>query len=169
MAHGTRIPVVLLVLGSWFWAGCESSSPTMPSAPPVGTIELATNSRNGATLLVSQCDDEGFVRPCTRDLDMTFSVVLNTGVARALVRPEFYTASGRLCGATKTAVVSLTAGTYTTLTASSVFLFSATSGNVGFHCKRREWSRTCGWVDSKGQVSELLTQDFLRTYTFANP
>jgi hypothetical protein len=122
--------------------------------------------------VVSQCFDEGNLKPCTRDLHMAFSVVLNIGVDRALVRPEFYTATGRLCGATKTEVVSLSAGTPATLPASSVFLGlqgSATSPECEFPLQSTRMVAHLWRVDSRGEVDVLLTQEFSKTFTFTNP
>ena len=48
--------------------------------------------------------------PCTRDLQMTFSVVLNRDVDHAVVSTLFYTATGRLCAGVGTGTVALTAG-----------------------------------------------------------
>jgi hypothetical protein len=53
-----------------------------------------------------------------RDLQTTFSLVLNRDVARAIVSTQFYTTTGRLCAAANTQVASLSAGTPLALTAS---------------------------------------------------
>lgn len=172
MTNDTRVPVALLMLASGLLAGCGSSSPSMPSpALPVGTIELTTSNPDGSALVVTQCLDEGNLFPCTRDIHMTFSVVLSRGVDRALVRPEFYTAGGRLCGATQTTVVSLTAGTPATLTASTVYLGlqgSSTPPECGLPLQTTRMIAHLWQINSNGQVDDLLTQEFSKAYTFTN-
>jgi hypothetical protein len=172
MPHSTRIPIVLFVLTGGLLAGCSSSAPTMPSASPMGSLELTTDSPDGAALVVTQCYEEGGLFPCTLDLHMRFSVVLNTGVDRALVQTNFYLASGRLCGATKTEMVSLTPGTPATLTASSVFLGlqgNATPAECGFPLQTTRIVAQLWRVRNTGQDDVLLTQQFFRTYTFVTP
>jgi len=173
MAKGSPIGAVLLLLAGGWLTGCGSPSPSMPSpGPAVGTIELTTSSPDGSSLVVTQCLEEGDLFPCTRDLHMTFSVVLNRGVDRALVQPQFFTDSGRLCGATQTAMVSLTAGTPATLTASSVYLVlqgSSTSPECLVPLQTTRLVAHLYQVNSSGEVAELLTQEFAKAYNFINP
>src|SRR5205823_5988064 len=106
-------------------AGYGSLSPSTPSPVPptaLGRIELTTNRPDGATLMVNPCPGEENPTPCTSDLQMTFSVVLNRDIDRARVWTEFYTATGQSCGDASTVFVSLKAGTPVTLAASSIYL-----------------------------------------------
>ena len=166
------IPAVLLTLASGFLAGCESSAPTTPSPPPpAGMVELTTNRPDGAILLVNPCvDEEGNLDSCTRDLQMTISVVLNRDVDRAVVNVQFYTATGRLCAAGNTAVVPLTAGTPVRLTASSVYVFfqgNATSPECGLPLQTTRM--VAQLLQERISPSVLLTQEFSNAYTFTNP
>ncbi len=170
MTNRTR-SVALSMLASGFLAGCESSAPTTPSLPPpAGMVELTTNRPDGAMLVVNPCvDEEGNRDSCTRDLQMTISVVLNRDVDRAMVRVEFYTATGRLCAAGNTAVVPLTAGTPARLTASSVYVFfqgsNVTLCGLPFQTTRMVAQLT----QERVSPSALLTQEFSNAYTFTNP
>jgi hypothetical protein len=125
MTNGTRIPVALVLLASGLLAGCGSSSPfdALAIASRRGGRAYA-NHPAGATLTVNLCvEPENEPWPCTRDLQLTFSVVLNRDLDRARVSTQFYTTSGHLCAATTTESVSVTAGTPATFTASSVYLW----------------------------------------------
>ena len=174
MINGMRLQVALLALASGLMAGCGASSPSTPSVlPPTGTIELAATSRpDGATLGVNVCvEPENEPWPCTRDLQMTYSVVLNRDLDRARIFTQFYTTTGQLCAATNTELGLLTAGTPVTLTASSVFLSlqgSSTSPECALPLRT---TRMVAHLNQDGgpAAGDLLTQEFARAYTFVNP
>jgi hypothetical protein len=172
MINRTRRPVALLLLASGLLAGCEASAPSTPSPPPpAGTVGLTTSRPDGAALVVNPCTSkEGDTSPCTRDLQMTFSVVLNRDVDRAGVWTEFYTTTGHLCAAANTSLLSLTAGTAATLTATSVYLSlqgSSTSPECGLPV---ETTRMVAHLWAEGvSTGDLLRQEFSKAYNFTNP
>lgn len=170
MTYGARILGALSMIASGLMSGCESF-PLAPSlAPPAGVLELTTSRPAGATLVVNPCPAEGDVFSCTRDLQMTFSVVLNRDVDRAIVWTEFYTPAGLLCAAANTEIVALTSGTPITLTASSVYLSlqgSSTSPECGLPVHT---TRMVAHLHQDGGPSgDLLKQEFTKGYTFTNP
>ncbi len=168
MTNGTRIPVALLMLASGLLAGCEAASPSTPSLPPpAGMIELTTNRPDGATLVVNPCaDEEGNLFPCTRDLQMTFSVVLNRDVDSASVGTKFYTATGQFCAVTNTPV-SLTAATPVTLTVSPVYmLLRGITTECGLPLQT---TRIVTHLYRTNGSGDLLTQEFPNAYTFTEP
>ena len=166
----TRISVALLILASGLPAGCGASSPWTPSLLPLaGTIALTTNHPDGATLVVNPCLEEGDWFPCSRDLQMTFSVVLNRDISRAIVSSQFYTATGRLCAAANTQIASLSAGTPIALTAPAVYApLPGTSPECGLPLQT---TRIVAHLNQDGgpAVGDLLTQEFTKAYIFVNP
>lgn len=136
--------------------------------PPQGRVELTTNRADGATLVVNPCPGEENTIPCTGDLQMTFSVVLNRDIDRARVWTEFYTPAGRLCGGASTAFVSLTAGTPVTLTASSVYLSfqGAPTAQCGLPVQT---TRMVAHLYDWASPNDVLTQEFSKAYTFMIP
>lgn len=171
MANRSRI--ALLMLASALLVGCGSASPATPSPPPAqGTIELMTSRPDGSALVVTECLEEGDVFPCTRDLDVQFSVVLDRDIDRALLRAEFYNAGGRICGATSTNAGQpsrLTAGTPTTFTASVVFMGlqgSSTATDCAAPMRTTRMVARLWQSDSSGVIHELFTRDFSRGYNF---
>ena len=167
---GARIVVALLMVASGWLTAC-GSFPLAPSLPsPAGGLELTTNRAAGATLVVNPCPADGDVFPCTRDLQLTFSVVLNRDVNRAIVSTQFYTPAGVLCAAANTEIVPLTSGTPATLTASTVYLSlqgSLTSPECALpvHTTRMVAHLT----QENGPAGDLLTQQFSTAYTFTRP
>ena len=179
MTNATGIGIVLLMLASGLLAGCGSSSPLTPSpvsqtppattpSTPQGRIELTTNRPDGATLLVKPCPGEANPIPCTDDLQMTFSVVLNRDIDRARVWTEFYSTTGRLCGGASTAFVSLTAGTPVTLTATSVSL-SFLGGETSQCGLPVQTTRMVAHLWDWASPGDVLTHEFSKAYTFTNP
>jgi hypothetical protein len=172
VTKGTRIAALRLMLASGLLVGCGSSSPTTPSPPAAGTIELTTNRPEGAMLVVNPCvDEEGNLFTCTRDLQVTFSVVLNRNVDRALVFTQFYTMTGRLCAAANTGIVSLTEGTPVTLIAPVVSLQlqgSATSPECGLPLQTTRIVAQL-FQDPSPSSQALLTREFTKAYTFTSP
>ena len=169
----TRISVALLILASGLPAGCGASSPSTPSLLPLaGTIELTTNHAEGATLVVNPCrSEEGDSFTCSRDLQLTFSVVLNRDIGRAIVSTQFYTTADHLCAVANTEIAPLTAGTPLTLTASTVslqLLGSLTPPECGLPVRT---TRIVAHLIQDGgpAVGYLLTQEFTKAYTFGNP
>ncbi len=162
----------MLVLAAVFLTGCAVSPPPTPSPPPVGTIELAVDSAEGAALAVTRCSVEGGgLFPCSLDLRMTFSVVLNSGVDRALVQTiSILPVADMWCH--QDGIASVTAGTPATLTASSVYFGlqgSATLPECGFPLQTTRIVAQLWRVDISGLIHVLLTQEFSKTYTFTNP
>jgi hypothetical protein len=156
----------------WLLAGCGSSPLTPSLPPPAGVLELTTNRPVGATLAVNLCvEPENEPLPCTRDLQLTFSVVLNRDLDRARVSTQFYTTSGHLCAATTTESVSVTAGSPVTLNASSVYLWLQGS-SMSPECRLPvQTTRIVAHLFQDGgpAVGDLLTQEFSKAYTFTNP
>lgn len=170
MKDVTRISVVLLTLGP---VGC-GYPPSTPSPPaPAGTVSLTTDRPDGSTLVVTICaEPESEPWPCTRDIELTFSVVLNRDLDRARVSTDFYTPTGQLCAsATTPELVSLTAGTPVTMTAPIVFLSlqgSSTSSECGLPLRTtRMVSRL--YQEQGPTLGDLLIQELPRTYIFVNP
>lgn len=115
-------------------------------------------------------EPENEPEPRTRDLQLTFSVVLNRDLDRARVSTQFYTTSGHLCAATTTDSVSVTAGTPVTLKASSVYLWLP--GSLSPECGLPvQTTRIVAHLfqDNGPAVGDLLTQEFSTAYTFTNP
>lgn len=115
-------------------------------------------------------DTEGTLWPCTCDLEMTFSVVVNRDLDRARVSTEFYTASGQLCAAGTTEMITLSAGTPSTMRAPHVRLSlqgSSTPPECGLPFNTtRMVSRL--YQEGGPAVGHLLTQEFSRAYTFGH-
>jgi hypothetical protein len=172
MTKSPRMLIVPFVLASGLLDGCSSSPSTPSPPPPAGMVELTTNRPDGAMLVVNQCvDEEGNLFTCTRDLQMTFSVLLNRDVDRGIVWTDFYTTTGRLCAAASTRFVSLTAGTPVTLTASTVYLSlqgSATSPECGLPLQTTRMVARL-FRDPSSPHQDLLTQEFSKAYTFVSP
>ena len=170
MSNGPRIQVALLMLASGLLAGCRSSplSPSLP--PPAGVLELTTNRPDGTTLVVNPCvDPENEPWPCTRDLQMTFSVVLNRDVDNAVVFTSFYNATGQLCAGGSTETVALTAGTPATMTASSVYTSlqgSSTPPECGLPVQTTRI--VAHLIHDGGAAGHLLNGEFSKAYTFTN-
>jgi hypothetical protein len=172
MTNGPRILIALLMLANGLLAGCGASPLTPSLAPPAGVLELTTNHPAGATLAVNPnlcVEPENEPVPCTRDLQLTFSVVLNRDLDRVRVSTQFYTTSGHLCAATTTESVSVTAGTPATLTASSVCLWlPGSSPECGLPVQTTRMVAHL-FQDGGPAVGDLLTQEFSKAYTFTNP
>jgi hypothetical protein len=132
-------------------------------------LELTTNRPDGAMLVVNTCPSEGDLFPCTDDLQMTFSVVLNRDIDRAIVSTQFYTTTGRLCAAANTQIASLSAGTPLALTASAVSVpLPGTSPECGLPVQTT--LMVAHLIQDGGPaVGDLLAQEFTKAYTFVNP
>jgi hypothetical protein len=110
-------------------------------------------------------EQSGWDIPCTGDLQMTFSVVLNRDIDRARVWTEFYTATGQSCGDASTAFVSLTAGIPVTLTASSIYL--SFQGGATSQCGLPvQTTRMVAHLFDWASPRDVLTEKFSKTYTF---
>jgi len=170
MTNGPRTLVALSMTASGLLSGC-GSFPLAPSlAPPAGVLELTTSRPGGATLVVNPCPADGDVFPCTRDLQMTYSVVLNRDVDRAIVWTEFYTPAGLLCAAANSDIGSLTSGTPVMLTASTVYLSlqgSSTSPDCGLPVQTTRM--VAHLFQENGPAGDLLKQEFSNAYTFTSP
>jgi hypothetical protein len=131
----------------------------------LGTIELTTDRSDGAALVVDPCPGEANPIPCTRDLHMTFAVVVNRDIDRARVWTEFYNATGQSCGFASTAFVSLTTGTPVTLAASSIYL--SLQGGATSQCGLPvQTTRMVAHLLDWGSPRDVLTEEFSNTYTF---
>jgi hypothetical protein len=122
-------------------------------------------------LVVNTCPSEGDLFPCTDDLQMAFSVVLNRDVDSASVSTQFYTATGQLCAGATAASVSLTAGTPVTLTVPTVYLSlqgSSTSPECALPLKTTRIVAHLLHVNTS-RGGDLVTQEFSKTYTFIHP
>ena len=168
MNNGTRIGFGLLLLVSGLPAGCGSTSPSTPSpvsATALGRMELTTNRPDGGTLVVKFCPGEANPIPCTEDLQMTFSVVLNRDIDRARVWTEFYSATGQLCAGASTAFVPMTAGTAVTVTAPSIYL--SLQGGATSQCGLpAQTTRMVAHLLDWASHGDVLTEEFSKTYTF---
>ena len=174
MTNGARILIALLMLANGLLAGCGASPLTPSLPPPAGVLELTTNRPVGATLAVNLCvEPENEPWPCTRDLQMTFSVVLNRDVDHAVVFTSFYSATGLLCAGGSTETVALTAGTPATLTASSVYVRlqgSSTPPECGLPVQTTRIVAQLMRVNFNGPgTGHLLNGEFSKAYTFTNP
>ena len=178
MTNGMRATLVLVVFVAGL-AGCDSGSSSTPSSPSplppavplaTGQIALTTNPPSGATLMTSQCPgDEDFYFPCTRDLQLVFSVAFNRDIARARVWVEFYTAIGKLCATTSTGFDALLAGTSATLITGDVVLSHQDIAGPMCALPVETTRIRAQLLDFEGRGSSLLTQEFPSTYTFALP
>ena len=106
---------------------------------------------------------------CTRDLQMSFSVVLNRDIDRARLGIQFLTATGMLCAAANTEVVSLRAGTLATMSASSVSVSlqgSSTSPECGLPVQTTRL--VARLYQEMGPAGDMLSQEYSKGYTFAS-
>ena len=167
-----RRVVGLLIVATGLLTACApslpSSSPSSPSAVLSGRVDLSTNHPDGTMLVVNPCPGEGNQVPCTHDLEMSFSVVLNRDIERARVWTEFYTATGRMCGGASTAFGPLTAGTPATLTASSTYLSFQGAETPQCGLPVRTTRMVAHVLDWRNGQSDLLTQEFSKVYTFTD-
>jgi hypothetical protein len=168
MTYGLRTPVALVVLAAVWLVGCGSSSPTTPTPPVSGKVELTTNLPDVATLVVISCVDEELnVWSCTRDLQMSFSVVLNRDLDRARLGIQFLTATGVLCAAANTDVVALRAGTPATVSASAVYVSlqgSSTPPECGLPVLTTRL--VASLYQEMGPAGDVLSQAYPKEYTF---
>jgi hypothetical protein len=172
VTSSTRMTVALLILAGGLLGGCGASPSTPSLMPLAGTVELSSNHPDGATLVVNPCLEEGDWFPCSRDLQMTFSVVLNRDISRAIVSTQFYTAAGHLCATANTQTASLSAGTPLTLTAAAVYVrLPGTSTSPEMCALPMQTTRIVAHLIQNGgpAVGDLLTQEFTKAYTFVNP
>ena len=138
-----------------------------PAGGTAGIIELRTDQPDGATLTVNPCPGESNPIPCSDDLQLRFSVVVNRDIERARVWTEFYNAAGQLCAGASTPFVALTADIPAQLTGTSVYL-SLQGSETSICGLPMQTTRMVAHLYDWASPRDVLTQNFSNTYTFTD-
>jgi hypothetical protein len=159
--------------GSVFPTPTTPSPTTYPSsADPRGEITVRSiTPASPAQLPVSECEyAPSYNEICSKELQMAFEVQFANQVPNAMVKVDFY-AGSKLCGYGNSAVQPLAAGARATFSVSRLSLekdggpLLCPLPAVTTRMVVRLWETT----SSTARNSELLTQEFVNTYTFAEP
>ena len=159
--------------------GSVLSSPTTPfpttnpsPANPRGEITVRSiTPASPAKIPVSECEyAPSYNEICTKDLQMAFEVQFADQVPSAMVKVDVY-AGSTLCGYGNSALQPLTAGGRATFSVSRLSLekdggpLLCPLPAVTTRMVVRLWDQG----SRSARDSELLTQEFVNTYTFAEP